>query len=448
MNHENVLDRLVVRPVRHEELSRWNAFMQQHHYLGLKWLGGKSLRYIAQLEGEWVALIGWSSAAKNCGARERYIGWSGEKKYRRLRFIANNSRFLILPWVSQKNLASKILSLNLKRICSDFELVYGHPIYLAETFVDESRFKGTCYKAANWKHVGYSEGYSRSSQRYYHHGQVKAVYIYNLCKRANEILSGDLIPYDVSLLKDRRRLETMIKFPIDSLLKRVEEFTDPRSKQGRRHPLATVLSIAVCAVLSGCRCYRAIGDWSNSLSSEELIRFGSNRGTPPSEPTIRRLIKRIDADKFDRHMGQWLLEQKLLEMPNGLKGCGIAIDGKTLRGSHNGSRSPKGIHLLSAVIHKEGIVFAQEEVDEKTNEIKHVKPLFKNIDIEGAIVTADALHTQTETAKYLVEEKKADFLFTVKENQPTLLGDIKYLDLKKTPNPGRITKPPIKDMGV
>jgi hypothetical protein len=446
MNTEISLSNLVVRPVSRNEVSRWNTLMQQHHYLGLRWLGGKSLRYIGHLNGEWVALLGWSSASKNCGVREHYIGWRGEKKYRRLRFVANNSRFLILPWVSRKNLASKVLSLNLKRLSSDFEMVYGHPLYLAETFVDESRFKGTCYKASNWQHVGYSRGYSRSNQSYTHHGQVKAVYVYSLCSRASEILCGDLIPYDVSILKDKRRLETMMKFPIERLLCRIQSFTDPRRKQGKRHPLETVLSIAVCAVLCGCRGYRAIGAWSQSLSGEELVRFGSSRGTPPSEPTLRRLIQRIDADKFDKDIGQWLLEEKVVELEGNLKGCGIAIDGKTVRGSHNGSQ--KSIHLLSAVIHKEGVVIAQEEVDEKTNEIKHVKPLFEEINLEGAVVTADALHTQKEFATYLVEEKKADYLFTVKENQPTLLEDIKSVDLKKTPNHNPITRPPIKGMAV
>jgi hypothetical protein len=446
-----VFDKLVVRPVRKGEVSRWNSYMQKHHYLGLKWIAGKSLRCIALLDEEWVALLGWGSASKNCGARERYIGWSGEKKYKRLFLIANNLRFLILPWVSQKNLASKVLSLNLKRLSADFERVYGHPVYLAETFVDESKFKGTCYKASNWKYVGHTEGYSRSNTRYYHHGQVKAVYLYSLYKRAREILSGDLIPYDVSLLKEQRRLSTMIKFPIEKLIWRIREITDPRSSHGKRHPLETVLSIAVCAVLCGCKGYRSVGAWSQSLSREELVRFGSTRDTPPSEPTIRRLIQRVDADKFDREIGDWLLEQKLLESPDALKGCGIAIDGKTVRGSHNGAK--KGVHLLSAVIHKEGVVFAQEEVDEKTNEIKHVKPLFENVDIEGSIVTADALHTQKEIANYLVEEKKADFLFTVKDNQPTLLDDIKSLDLKKTPNPKanrihQIPKPSTKGTDV
>ena len=435
MSDSSILDNLVVRPVHKEEVSRWNSYMKQYHYLSLRWIGGKSLRYIAHIEGQWVALLGWSSASKNCGAREQYIGWSGEKKYRRLRFVANNSRFLILPWVCKKNLASKVLSLNLKRLSSDFEMVYGHPLYLAETFVDESRFKGSCYKASNWKHVGYTEGYSRSNRSYYHHGQVKAVYVYSFCKRAREILCGDLIPYDVSVLKDKRRLETMINFPIESLLCRIRSFTDPRRKQGTRHPLETVLSIAVCAVLCGCKGYRALGDWSQSLSRQELVRFGSSREKGPSEPTIRRLIQRIDADEFDKDIGQWVLEQKLMDNPDGdvLKNCGIAIDGKTVRGSHNGAR--KAIHLLSAVIHKEGVVFAQEQVDEKTNEIKHVKPLFKKINIEGSVVTADALHTQTDIALYLVEEKKADYLFTAKDNQPTLLADIKALELKKTPNP-------------
>jgi hypothetical protein len=202
-----------------------------------------------------------------------------------------------------------------------------------------------------------------------------------------------------------------------------------------------VLSIAVCAVLCGCKGYRAIGAWSQSLSREELVRFGSTRDTPPSEPTIRRLIQRIDADEFDLEIGRWILEEKLIGNPDvdgfddfkSFKKCGIAIDGKTVRGSHNGAQ--KAICLLSAVIHKEGVVFAQEQVDEKTNEIKHVKPLFENIDIEGSVVTADALHTQTDIADYLVEEKKADYLFTAKDNQPTLLEDIKALELKKTANP-------------
>lgn len=447
MSHKNALDSIFVRPVLKEEVSLWNRYMNEFHYLGLKWLSGKSLRYVAFLEGNWAALLGWCSPSKNCGSRDRYIGWSGEKKYKRLKYIVNNARFLVLPWINQKNLASKVLSLNLKRLSLDFEQIYGHPVYLAETFVDESRYKGTCYKASNWKHVGYTKGYSRSNNRYYHHGNAKAVYVYSLCKKACEVLSGVLIPYDFSLSKSKRRLEKMITFPIEALLSKVGEFiTDPRSNHGKRHPLETVLSIAVCAVLCGCRGYRGIGAWSESLSSEELIRFGSSWKTPPSEPTIRRVIQRVDADEFDNQIGQWLLEQKLPAGSDNLNGSGIAIDGKTLRGSHDGANK-KAIHLLGAVIHKEGVVIAQDEVAEKTNEIKHVKPLFNHLDIKGCVVTADAMHTQKEVANYLVEAKKADFLFTAKGNQPTLLEDIKFVYLKKTAKPNRMLSPTTKDTG-
>ncbi len=430
MSEKNILDDLSVRPISKEELSQWNRYMEEYHYLGLKWIGGKSLRYVAILEGRWVALLGWGSAAKNCGVRERYIGWSGEKKYKRLKYIVNNMRFLVLPWITQKNLASKVLSLNLKRLSTDFEQVYGHPVFLAETFVDESRYRGICYKAANWIHVGYTTGYSRSNTRYYHHGHVKAVYVYSLCKKAREILSGVLVPHDSCLIKYKRRVELMIDFPIEKLSSWIEDYLcDPRSRHGKRHPLHVVICVCVCAVLCGCRSYRGIGDWSHSLSREELKRFGSNRETPPSEPTIRRVLQGIDADKFDQVIGEWLLEQQVFKSGTGLNGCAIAIDGKTVRGSHNGNQ--KAIHLLGAVIHKEGVVIAQERVDEKTNEIKHVKPLLEKIDIKGVVVTADALHTQKEIANFLVKEKKADYLFTVKGNQPALLQDIKSIDIKK-----------------
>ena len=123
MSDRSSLDSLLVRPVFKEEVSLWNRYMSDYHYLGLKWIGGKSLRYVALMDGNWVALLGWGSAAKNCGSRDRYIGWSGEKKYKRLRYLFNNVRFLVLPWVKHKNLASKVLSLNLKRLSSDFEQI-------------------------------------------------------------------------------------------------------------------------------------------------------------------------------------------------------------------------------------------------------------------------------------------------------------------------------------
>ena len=183
--------------------------------------------------------------------------------------------------------------------------------------------------------------------------------------------------------------------------------------------------MATCACLSGARSFEAIAQWAATLPIDALRRLGCKRPKPPSEPTFRRTLQRLDATSLDRKIGQWLATQNILS------GKGIAIDGKTVRGARDGEK--KAPHLLSAVLHHEGIILAQQPVDDKTNEIPNVKPLLKELNIEGAVLTADALHTQTETARYLVEDKKAHYVFTVKDNQPTLKKDIQELGLSAFP---------------
>ena len=423
MGEGGIFDTLAVRPIQREEVELWGEYMRRYHYLGYRGIAGRSLRYVAILDCRWVALIGWGSAALKCTVRDRFIGWDYETKLKRLYLIVNNVRFLVLPFVSIRNLASKVLSMNLKRLSNDFQKIYGHPVYLAETFVDVSKYTGCCYRASNWRYVGLTRGWSRNNTRYYRNDQPKAVYLYPLSKAVKEILSGDFIPYDFECVKREGSMNELKSFPVEGLMEEIRQTTDPRKARGIRHALSVVLGIAVCAVLCGARSYRAIGDWANALRKQDLRRFGSRRDRPPSEPTIRRVLQAVEAEEFDERIGGWLLRQQVLS------GKAVAMDGKTLRGSRDGEELP--VHLLSAVIHKEGIVVAQQRVDEKTNEITQVKPLFDTLDIQGAVVTADALLTQKKIAKYLVEEKKADYVFTVKGNQQTLRDDIRDLDLKK-----------------
>jgi hypothetical protein len=189
--------------------------------------------------------------------------------------------------------------------------------------------------------------------------------------------------------------------------------------------VVTIVAIAVCAALSGARSFLAIAEWAQGLSREALRQLGSKRWTPPSEPTIRRVLQRIDADRLDAEIGQWLARQ------HRLAGRVVAVDGKTLRGSRDaGQPAP---HLLSAILHQEAVVIGQIAVDEKTNEIPKLPQLLEPLPLEGAVVTADALHTQQDTARYLVETKKADYLFIVKDNQPTLRQDIADLELEAFP---------------
>jgi hypothetical protein len=129
------------------------------------------------------------------------------------------------------------------------------------------------------------------------------------------------------------------------------------------------------------------------------------------------VLQSIDADEVDRMVGAWLAKQK------GVRVQGVALDGKTLRGSGDGEKPP--VHLLSAITHDSGVVLAQESVGEKTNEIKHAASVLQDVDLAGRTVTADAMHTQRDFARFLVEEKQADYILIAKENQPTVLDDLK-----------------------
>jgi hypothetical protein len=166
---------LVVRPVRPDEVLHWRAHMERFHYLGDVPLVGESLRYMAHLDGELVALLGWGAASLRNGPRDNYVGWDEATKKVKLALVVNNVRFLMLPWGQRPHLASRVLAANLRRLSRDWEEVYGHRVVLAETFVDTSRFRGTCYRASNWVYVGETKGWSRSGRSYRFNGQSKAV---------------------------------------------------------------------------------------------------------------------------------------------------------------------------------------------------------------------------------------------------------------------------------
>lgn len=209
------------------------------------------------------------------------------------------------------------------------------------------------------------------------------------------------------------------------LIDLLQTVSDPRKRRGVRHSVASIVAIALCAALSGARSFCAIAEWAQALSREGLKRLGVKGPSAPSEPTIRRVLQRLDAERLDATIGQWLIKQYPLA------GRAIAVDGKTLcRGYDGTKRAP---HLLSAILQQEGVVLGQIAVEEKTNEIPKLPQLLDPLPLQGAVITADALHTQQETARYLVESKKADYLFTVKDNQPTLRQDITALELKSFP---------------
>lgn len=174
-----------LRPIAPEERDGFRLHLQRYHYLGFKRSVGESMGYAAFVGQELVALLDWGAAVLRCLPRDEHVGWDEARRERNLPLVVGNRRFLVLPWIRIPHLASRILGANLRRLSSDWQAAYGHPVLLAETFVDTTRFKGTCYRAANWRYLGKTLGSTythRDGTR--PRGCEKAVYVYPLARDA------------------------------------------------------------------------------------------------------------------------------------------------------------------------------------------------------------------------------------------------------------------------
>lgn len=168
----------------------FNSLMESHHYLKYEQPVGEHLKYLVWAQGRPLACLAWSSAPRHLGSRDRFIGWSGEARRRNIRFLAYNTRFLILPWVAVPHLASHILSRIARQLSQDWEGLYQHPIYFLETFVDPERFRGTCYRAANWVVLGRTTGRGKDDHTNRPNRSLKEVLGYPLTPRFRELLQG------------------------------------------------------------------------------------------------------------------------------------------------------------------------------------------------------------------------------------------------------------------
>lgn len=166
----------------------WNELIDRYHYLGYQRMGGAQMRFLVQADDQLIALLGFSAAAWKVQPRDSFIGWSETQRKKNLHLVVGNSRFLILPWVYAKNLASRILSLAAKQLPVYWQKRYKYLPVLMETFVEKNRFAGTCYQAANWICLGQTQGRGKWDRQNNHHKPVKAVWVYPLDKRFKEHL--------------------------------------------------------------------------------------------------------------------------------------------------------------------------------------------------------------------------------------------------------------------
>jgi len=181
---------LEVRQVRRtSEEALFNSLLQHHHYLGYTQPVGEHLKYLVYARGRPIACVAWSSAPRHLGSRDRFIGWEPRARLANIGLLAYNTRFLILPWVTVPHLASHILGRMARTLSSDWQRVYGHPIYYLETFIDPQRFRGTCYRAANWKVLGVTTGRGKDDRAHKANRPIKEVLGYPLVKDFRQRLS-------------------------------------------------------------------------------------------------------------------------------------------------------------------------------------------------------------------------------------------------------------------
>jgi hypothetical protein len=403
---------LVVSP---EQVRLWNSSVCEHHYLKSASLVGEQLRYVVTYQGQWVALLGWSAASLHLKDREKWLRWSNLQRRGRLSLLAQNSRFVVLVDRTQwPNLASRSLALVCHRLSQDWQQLYGHPIAAVESFVDSQLFRGTAYKATGWELLGETDGFGRVAEDFYTpHDRPKQLWVKSLVQDAPVLLSSEVLPEPWQAYEKPCCGISCAHLP--SLFDLFRGLADSRKGQGKRHRLATIYAIIACAKLSGIPGgYRAIYLYARSLSKPQRralhcwINPRTGKYEVPSESSFFRALKIITVEQVQGIVDPWL-DEKLGPVSPGDQ---VGIDGKTL--SHS------GVHLVSAIRVRSQRCVGVKAVPDKTNEITAVRQLIDRPDLEGCLVEMDALNTQDETVRKLLYEKGADYIVSIKDNQPTL----------------------------
>lgn len=414
LTEQDLLDHVTVRLIRPEERAVFDELLIKEHYLHNAELVGEQLRYVAEHEGQWVALLTWNAAAFNLRDRERWIGWTPPQKKRRLSLVVNNSRFVVR--IRVPNLASRVMKLCVERVSSDWLRTYNHEVLAAESFVDSQLFRGTCYKASGWTLLGQTQGFGRTRQNYYvEHERPKQLWVRELRAGACTILRGRNLPAALKVQEAGQVPEcTHAPEELEQMLRFFEGIKDWRRRRGD-YSVACLVTVAVCAALCGVhRGQRDLAAFAAELTPRQMqaLRF-PRQGNPrrylvPKETTFFRLLSHLDSRALEQALLDWLNQ---VLGPVAPEDDQVSIDGKELLSS-------QGVQIVSAYTVKRGRWLGSERIAEGSNEIPAAQELLRRAPIEGKLVTLDAMHTQTETGRIIVQERGADFLMTAKGNQP------------------------------
>jgi hypothetical protein len=359
-----VLDGLVVRLIVAGEEQRWNQQITQRHYLKNAHLVGEQLRYVAEYEGQWVALLGWSAATFHVKGRDAWLGWSVEQRRKRRHLVAQNSRFLILvDRLQLPNLASRALALCCHRLSQDWLAHYGHPIVAVESFVDAQITYGTAYKASGWLMLGGTAGFARSAQDFYQrHGRPKQLWVRALDPQGTAALKAAQLAPGLAAYELKPAPRCQVAAPrLPSLLERLPRVKDPRGRNGLRHPWGAVLGILSLGKLAGVAgCQRDVANFAKRLTQPQRRQLGcwrnpeTRRYEVPGQSTFFRALIAVDYLSFEQVVLDWQHDWLGPAEPDEL----VVLDGKTIINAGHQV-------MVSAVGVKSGRVYGVEPVRPK-----------------------------------------------------------------------------------
>lgn len=447
MEESVVLNELRVELVGPADQDRWEAEVCEHHYLKSARMVGEQLRYAVSFRGTWLALLGWSAGAYHLKGRDAWIGWSKSQCQGRLAFVANNARFVLLSAPGQlPNLASRALALCAQRLSEDWQSAYGHRILIVESFVDQQLFRGTAYKASGWRALGCTAGYARVAEDFYvAHDRPKTLYVRELVKHAARTLRARILP--PALAAWERAAPQPCDLPVEELNGLWQVFRrclpEPRDARGLRHSQATVLAITFCSLFNGkAGGYRQAALYGQGLTRAQRVALSCwfNRRTRayevPGENCFYRVLSAVEVVEFQRAVWAWQAARQ-----GYLDGEVLALDGKSLRGSGT-------TQLVGAVNLQSGRTLGVERVSDKSNEIPAGRTLLDRLDIQGLTVLLDALHTQVQTARTIVQEGGGDYVLVIKGNQEGLLNQARTLLPESVPPYGRNDRRQLRAVGA
>ncbi len=364
-SEQAVLDGLNLRLLTEpEDKQRWDELVIEHHYLKSASLVGEQLRYVAEYQGQWLALLGWCAPALHLKAREAWIGWSPEQLSQRRHLLAQNSRLALLVERQQfPNLATRALGRCCRRLSADWLEVHGHPIVAVESFVDSQlMFRGTAYKAAGWMLLGPTAGFGRCAEDFYQrHDRPKQLWVRALDPEGTAALKAQSLPPQLAPYQQAAPPRPLSGKPLLSLLDRLPAVPEPRGTQGRRHPWPAILGIVCLAKLAGVAgSQRDIAGFAKRLHQAQRRQMGcyrnpkTGRREAPSQSTFFRALKAVSYSSLEPLLVGW---QEDLLGPTDPKEL-VVLDGKV-------ARAAGGQMVISAVTVPSGRVLGVEVVRTK-----------------------------------------------------------------------------------